>query len=55
MSATRIRPDTKPEPPVDKDTEKTIRERMTTYDQDKKDAKPWPEVKARILQQLKPR
>jgi hypothetical protein len=51
MSTTPTRPGAKPKD----DTEKTIRERLATYDRDKKDAKPWPDVKARILKQLRPR
>jgi hypothetical protein len=41
--------------PIDPETELIIRERLATFDQDKKKSKPWNEVKARILQTLKPR
>jgi hypothetical protein len=40
---------------LDEGTLRILRERMATFDDDKKEAKPWDEVKARILQSLKPR
>ena len=52
MSSTPTRPDTQPEE-IDAETERIINERLDTLERDKKDAKPWPEVKERILQQLK--
>jgi hypothetical protein len=47
-SSTPTRPGTKPE--IDEETERLIRERLATYENDRKDTKPWDEVKARILQ-----
>jgi hypothetical protein len=38
---------------IDPETERIILERLATFDQDIKDARPWPEVKARILEKLK--
>ena len=51
MSSTPARPDT--EPGIDPETERIIRERLATFDEDVKTAKPWSEVEARILQKLK--
>jgi len=35
---------------VTAENEAVIRERLVTYDRDKLSARPWPEVKARLLQ-----
>lgn len=55
MSSTPTRPETKPEPPVDEETEPTVREREATFDQDRKTAALWPDAKARIVKQSTPR
>jgi hypothetical protein len=52
MNTTPVRPEVKPETD---DTEATVRERLATLEQDKKTAKPWPEVKGRILETARPR
>jgi flagellar motility protein MotE (MotC chaperone) len=38
---------------IDDETRRIINERLDTLERDKRDAKPWPEVKERILKQLK--
>jgi hypothetical protein len=52
MSTTPTRPSTKPK--IDAETDRIIRERLTTFDEDVKTAVPWDEVEARIRQKLKP-
>jgi hypothetical protein len=52
MSSIPTRPDSNLEP-IDGETERVINERLDALERDKKDAKPWPEVRDRILQQLK--
>jgi hypothetical protein len=52
MSSTPTRPAPEPEA-KDGETERIINERLDTLERDKKEAKPWPEVKERILQKLK--
>jgi hypothetical protein len=55
MSTTPTRPDVRHDEPAGIDVEKTVRERLDTLEHDKKDAKPWAEVKARILKTPRPR
>ena len=38
---------------VDDETRRIVNERLDTLERDKLDARPWPEVKERILKQLK--
>jgi hypothetical protein len=52
MSSTPTHLGSKPEP-IDDETERVINERLDALERDKTDAKPWPEVRDRILQQLK--
>lgn len=53
MNTTPTRPDTKPT--VDEETDQALRECDATFEQDKKTSFPWVEVKARLLEQRKPR
>jgi hypothetical protein len=48
------RPDADEQPPVSQDELAIIRERLKTFDEDVKAARPWSEVKARILSSRKP-
>jgi hypothetical protein len=50
MSTTPTRPVTNPE--IDDETERIIRERLTTFDEDVKTAAPWDEVEVRIRRKL---
>jgi hypothetical protein len=54
MSTNPIPPDSElDDDDIDPETERAILERLATFDEDVKDARPWPEVEARILQKLK--
>jgi hypothetical protein len=44
---------TRPDEKATGEESRVIRERLATYEEDRKTAKPWPEVKAEILRQLK--
>jgi hypothetical protein len=48
MSSTPAQPGVRHDEPAGIDVEKTVRDRLDTLEQEK-DAKPWVEVKARIL------
>ncbi|HEY3455729.1 MAG TPA: hypothetical protein VGK64_14075 [Bryobacteraceae bacterium] len=39
--------------PIDAETERIVRERLVTFDEDVKTASPWAEVEARLLCKLK--
>jgi hypothetical protein len=44
----------RPEDVIDESEEAIVRERLATFDEDKKTATPWSEVKRRILSQAVP-